>query len=103
MLCAVLLGIFSSSAIRLRVSGFSDCATRSRMRSARTTEPTGAAGSVISENLAEEGTGALLTRVRDHLVGVAVLDDLPVVHEDQDVTHLPGEADLVRNDHHRHA
>ena len=35
--------------------------------------------------------------------GSALLDDLPLVHEDQAVAHLACELHLVRDDEHRHA
>ena len=35
--------------------------------------------------------------------GIPLLDDLPLVHEDQAVAHFAGELHLVRDDDHRHA
>src|SRR5690606_4828633 len=50
----------------------------------------------------QEVPSPLVLRVREHLAGVALLDDDPAVHEDEAVADLAREAHLVRHDEHRH-
>jgi len=52
---------------------------------------------------AKEALGAFLLRVAEDLVGWPLLDDQAVVHEDDAVGDVAGEADLVGHDDHGHA
>src|SRR4051812_8440561 len=54
-------------------------------------------------HLRQEGPGALLLRVGQDLLGIAGLDHEALVHEDERVAYLPGEAHLVGHHHHGHA
>jgi DNA-binding transcriptional regulator GbsR (MarR family) len=55
------------------------------------------------EDPGEEGPGALVLRVGDDLGGWTLFDDHTVVHEDDPVGHVAGEAHLVGDDEHGHA
>src|SRR4051794_7221954 len=55
------------------------------------------------QHLRQEGPGAFVLRVGEHLLRVPGLHHDAVVHEDEGVAHLPGEAHLVRDHDHRHA
>ena len=50
----------------------------------------------------EEGLGAVVLRVIDHLIRRALFDDHALVHEDDLVGHIARECHLVRHDHHGH-
>src|SRR5690606_12044360 len=60
-----------------------------------------ATGSV--QDLAEEQLRALVPRVGEECLGAVLLDDLPLVHEDHPVRHLPGKAHFVGDADHGHA
>ena len=51
----------------------------------------------------EEGLGAVVLGVVDHLCGGALLDDNSVVHEDHPVRDVPGEGDFMADDQHGHS
>src|SRR5580658_1042982 len=55
----------------------------------------GATAGELSRDPGQEGPGPRLLRVGQHLGRGAGLDDVAVVHEDDSVGHLPGEAHLV--------
>ena len=55
------------------------------------------------ERATKEPPRPLLLRAVEHFGRHALLDDLPLVHEDHAIADLAGELHLVGDDHHRHA
>src|SRR6266508_977357 len=74
----------------------------SRYPGPRLVEPPLVVDSVL-EDLAEEVLGPVVARVGEELLGRALLDDLPVGHEEHSVGRRAGEAHLVGHDDHGHA
>src|SRR6266436_7496758 len=64
------------------------------------TEP---GGSILVSDHAQKSASALLGRVVEHLLGRALFDDDAVVHKDDAVGDIAGEAHLVGDDDHGHA
>ena len=62
-----------------------------------------ARGNFGLKHLGEELPGPLVLRIGDHLPGLPGLEDEAVGHEQERVTDLPGEPDLVGHHDHRHA
>ena len=57
----------------------------------------------LVQDLAEEQLGALVARVVEEFLGLVLLDDLALVHEDHAVGDLAGKTHFVGDADHRHA
>src|SRR5699024_8050548 len=62
-----------------------------------------AVSAVSDQDLAEECLGPLVLRTVEHVVRCTAFDDLAVVHEQDLISHFPGEPHLVADHHHRHS
>src|SRR5260370_8798224 len=60
-------------------------------------------GGILGSDHAQKSASAFLRRLVEHLLGRALLDDDAVVHEDDAVGNIAGEAHLVGDDDHCHA
>src|SRR5690554_1300338 len=64
-------------------------------------KPNASPGMSVRENGSEEGPGALVDRVFEHLLRSALFDDPPAVEHEHPVSGFPGESHLVGDEHHR--